>query len=419
MRPFWQTGFGKLVIGGCGLQLGLVLSLAGVTFVLMFCALCVTTNVITLGLAGQLAQTDLPNVPAQAAEPSADVNSLLSEVDFLLTQIEAVQLQEPAAVPPVLPAGGKPVVRAMQSEVSLYSGPGIDYAPVSRLAPGESAEIVGRNVNSTWWLVALSNGSFAWAFNALVTAINVNETIPVVTTPSELVQPASFGVAAVATPPPPAPPAPPTPTSTPTLPPGTPTPAAEVSRQYVEDTAAYQKIKGALLTPPGSLSFSPDGSRFAMTERIRIYTVGLAGAHTDIWLEDNDKLGPMDGLVWSPDGQYLAFVVGFKQKYCRPCRAVGMLNLAEKTITYLTPPDPSLDTDMPRWTQDGRLLINAHGGEPADGVAYVYNIYGESQKAEGIYVLSASHEGQKWFPWRPGRIWQAGVSERADSYNSD
>lgn len=419
MRPFWQTGFGKLVIGGCGLQLGLVLSLAGVTFVLMFCALCVTTNVITLGLAGQLAQTDLPNVPAQAAEPSADVNSLLSEVDFLLTQIEAVQLQEPAAPPPVLPAGGKPIIRAMQSEVSLYSGPGIDYAPVGRLAPGESAEIVGRNVNSTWWLVALSNGSFAWAFNALVTAINVNETIPVVTTPSELVQPASFGVAAVATPPPPPPPGPPTPTPTPTLPPGTPTPAAEVSRQYVEDTAAYQKIKGALLTPPGSLSFSPDGSRFAMTERIRIYTVGLAGAHTDIWLEDNDKLGPMDGLVWSPDGQYLAFVVGFKQKYCRPCRAVGMLNLAEKTITYLTPPDPLLDTDMPRWTQDGRLLVNAHPGEPANGVAYVYNIYGESQKAEGIYVLSASHEGQKWFPWRPGRVWQAGVSERADSYNSD
>lgn len=419
MRPFWQTSFGKLVIGGCGAQLGLMLSLVGLTFVLLFCTVCVTTNVITLGLAGQLVETGSPNVPAPAAEPSADVNSLLSEVDFLLTQIEAVQLQEPAAPPPVLPVGGKPIVRAMQSEVSLYSGPGIDYPPVGRLAPGESADIVGRNVNSTWWLVALPNGSFAWAFNALVTAVNVNETIPVVTTPSELVQPASFGVAAVATPPPPAPPAPPTPTPMPTLPPGTPTPAAEVSRQYVEDTAAYQKVKGALLTPPGSLSFSPDGSRFAMTERIRIYTVGLAGAHTDIWLEDNDKLGPMDGLVWSPDGQYLAFVVGFKQKYCRPCRAVGMLNLAEKTITYLTPPDPRLDTDMPRWTQDGRLLVNAHPGEPADGVAYVYNIYGESQKAEGIYILSASHEGQKWFPWRPGRVWQAGVSERADSYNSD
>jgi hypothetical protein len=98
---------------------------------------------------------------------------------------------------------------------------------------------------------------------------------------------------------------------------------------------------------------------------------------------------------------------------------VGLLNLAEQSITYLTPPEPLLDTDMPRWTQDGRLLINAHPGEPADGVAYIYNIYGESQKAEGIYILSASHEGQKWFPWLPGRIWQAGVSERADSYNSD
>lgn len=419
MRPFWQTEFGKLVIGGCGAQLGLLLSLAGLTFVLLFCAVCVTTNVIILGLAGQPVETGSPNTLAPASEPPADVYSLLAEVDLLLAQIEALQLQEPALPPPVLPAGGKPIVRANQSEVTLYSGPGIDYAPVGRLAAGQSAEIVGRNVNSTWWLVALPNGSFAWAFNALVTAININETIPVVTTPSELVQPASFGVVAAATPLPAQLPSPPTATPTPTLPPGTPTPAAEVSRQYVEDTSAFQRVKASLLTPPGSASFSPDGSRFAMTERIRIYTVGLAGAHTDIWLEDNDKLGPMDGLVWSPDGQYLAFVVGFKQKYCRPCRAVGLLNLAEKSITYLTPPDPSFDTDMPRWTQDGRLLINAHPGEPADGVAYVYNIYGESQKAEGIYVLSASHEGQKWFPWRPGRIWQAGVSERADSYNSD
>jgi hypothetical protein len=98
---------------------------------------------------------------------------------------------------------------------------------------------------------------------------------------------------------------------------------------------------------------------------------------------------------------------------------VAILNPATETITLLDPPETDLDTDMPRWLQDGRLMINAHPGEPADGVAYVYDISGKFQPATGIYVLSASHEGQKWFPWRPGRTWRAGVSERADSYNSD
>ena len=416
MRPFWQTDFGKLVIGGCGAQIGLLFTLVGLAVTLLFCAVCVFTNVVSLGLARQLVQQSAPVAPPEASAAPAEVGSLLQEVEFLLAEVESLQLEEPV-VPSSPPAGGKPMVMAGPNPVSLYSGPGIDYAQVGVLPAGDSVEIVGRNTGSTWWLVALPDGRFVWAFNALVTALNVNDAVPVVTTPSELAQPASFGPVAAASP---TLPAPPTATATPTLPPGTPTPAAQVSRQYVEDMPSYQKVKGSLLVPPVSASISPDGSQIAMTERIRLYTIGTAGAYTDIWLEDTDRLGPIGGVVWSPDGKYIAFVVGFKQhRYCRPCRAVGLLNLAEKSITYLTPPEEHLDTDMPRWTQDGRLLINAHPGEPADGIAYVYNLYGENQKAEGVYVLSASHEGQKWFPWQPGRVWRAGVSERADSYNSD
>lgn len=420
MRPFWQTSFGKLVIGGCGAQIGLLLTLGGLAVVLLFCTVCVITNVLSLGLTHDLVETSPAIIPVAVTSSPAEVSSLLEQVDTLLTEVETWQREELVAPssPPLL-AGGKPMIRAGQNPVSLYSGPDMGNSQMGLLPAGESVEVVGRNNTSSWWLVALPDGRFGWAFNALVTAINVNNTIPVVTTPSELAQPASFSLVAAITPVPTLPP-PPIATPAPTLPPGTPTPAAEVSRQYVEDTAAFMKIKGSLLVPPVSASFSPDGSQFAMTERIKLYTIGTAGAHTDIWLEDTDEMGPIGGVVWSPDGKYIAFVVGFKQRrYCRPCRAVGLLNLAEKSITYLKPPDTQLDTDMPRWTQDGRLLINAHPGEPADGVAYIYNIYGESQKAEGVYILSASNEGQKWFPWRSGRVWQAGVSERADSYNSD
>jgi hypothetical protein len=422
MRPFWQTGFGKLVVGSCGAQIGLLLSLGGLVVVVLFCAVCMVTNVVSLGLTrGLLETSSSATVPASATSSPAEVESLLEQVNALLTEVEALQLEEPLPVPPPpLVAGGKPVIMAGQNPVSLYSSPDIEAEPVALLPTGASVEIVGRNNSSTWWLVALSDGRFAWAFNALVTALNVNDTIPVVTTPSELAQPASFSLVADITPLPPVEPLPPTATPVPTLPPGTPTPAAEASRQYIEDTPAYQRVRASLLVPPVSASFSPDGSQFAMTERIRLYTIGLAGAYTEIWLEDTDREGPVGNVVWSPDGKHIAFVLGFKQhRYCQPCRAVGLLTLAEKSITYLTPPDPKLDTDMPRWTQDGRLLINVYLGEPASGVAYVYNIYGEYQKADGIYTLSASHEGQKWFPWRPGRVWQAGVSERADSYNSD
>lgn len=418
MLPFWKSSFGKLVVGSCGLQVGLLFTLGGMFLSLLICSVCMVINVVSLSLTREMAMSAAPAVPTAAPASSSDeVASLVQEVDLLLSQVES--LQPPAVPAPIAPpAGGKPVIMAVQSQVTLYGGPGIDQEPLDILPPGETREIVGRNQNSTWWLVSLPNGRFGWAFNALVTTLNVTDAVPVVTTPSELAQPAAFAVVAAVSPT--VPPLPPTPTPVPTLPPGTPTPAAEASRQYVEELPAYQRVKAALLSPPVSASISPDGSQIAMTERIRLYTIGTAGAYTDIWLEDTDELGPIGGVVWSPDGKYIAFVVGFKQRrYCRPCRAVGLLNLADRSITYLTPPEEKMDTDMPRWTQDGRLLINVHPGEPADGVAYVYNIYGESQKAEGVYVLSASQEGQKWLPWRPGRVWQAGVSERADSYNSD
>jgi hypothetical protein len=250
-----------------------------------------------------------------------------------------------------------------------------------------------------------------------VATFNAHNSLPIVTNPVELERlVASGAIALIPTPNP-------TPTITPTpfYPPGTPTPAMEAERQYVEDLLSYQKVKTNLLVPPVSASFSPDGSRVAATERIRLYIFMTDGAHTDILFEDNDKRGPLGNVVWSPDGQYIAFDVGFKhQRYCRPCQAVALLHLPDGTVTYLEPPEEDLDTSMPRWLEDGRLMVNAHPlGEPADGVAYVYDLYGNFQEAEGIYLLSSSHQGQKWSPWLPGRTWRAGVTERADSYNSD
>jgi hypothetical protein len=120
-------------------------------------------------------------------------------------------------------------------------------------------------------------------------------------------------------------------------------------------------------------------------------------------------------VVWSPDGEYLAFMVDYKAKKCRPCRAVGLVRMADESIFFLQTPD-NLDSEAPRWTQDGRLVINVHPSEPASGETYIYDVTGRGQKASGLLVLSTSHEGQKWYPWQPGRSWRAGISERPDTY---
>ncbi len=429
MHPLWQTGIGKLIMGGCGLQVGMLFSLGSLVVMSLLCVICISFNFLSIGLT----QPIFMNKPAVndpevvvVAQPLSEEEILLTEINSLLTKVDLLQpetsdsVDTPSLANVQMVIIGNPLATATQPGTDIYSGPGSNYDKVGTLSPGQSLNITGRNSDESWWLVAMPNGLFAWVSNVAVVASNVNETIPVVTLPSALTEADSNtasgnlpGTSATPT-------LTPTVTATPTpaLPPGTPTPLPEDERVYVEALPIYKRIKGNLMVPPVSSSISPDGSRIGVTERIKVYIIAVDGGHTDILFEDNNDMGPLGGIVWSPDGQHLAFLMGFKQKYCKPCRAVVIVNMLDNTMMFLEPPG-DMDTDSPRWTQDGRLLVNAHPGESADGVAYVYNIYGESQIAEGTYYLSSSHEGQKSYPWLPGRVWRAGVSERADSYNSD
>ncbi len=411
MPAFWRTRTGKLFIGGCGSQIGLFFALGGLLVILLFCSICISVNVASAGVRRLLAGPVATANPAGAAP--ADMEATLAEINRLLSELEL--LQTSGAIAPVPLQTEKPIAVANQAGVALFSGPGAQYDQVGVLPAGARLDLVGRNVNASWWLAAAPNGLFAWVSAAAVTTSAGSDALPVVAIPNQLVQAVSNSSpgsdAAADIPPATVPP-------TPTLPPGTPTPAIDQERQFVEKLSAYQRVKAALLVPPVSASLSPDGSRVAMTEGIKLYTVTTAGAHTDIWLEENAELKPAGGALWSPDGQYLAVVVDFKNRPCPPCRAVAVLNLADDTITFLETAE-GLDTDAPRWTQDGRILVNAHPGEPADGITYVFDRYGLGQPATGDYILSSSHEGQKWSPWLPGRTWRAGVSERADSYYQD
>ncbi|MCB0175256.1 MAG: PD40 domain-containing protein [Anaerolineae bacterium] len=417
MYPFWNSNFGKIIIGGCGTQLGLLMATAGVLAITVVCGVCAFANLLTLnlsqGLAGQPTSSLVEQVSFQPPPPNPAVQSLIAEVDALTNELDAGQSQ--GSTLPFIPpeVAGQALAIAAQQPVVLYDGPGADFGQVGILPVGQRLNITGRSSDSNWWLVALPDGRFAWLSNQAATILNASTAIPVASVPSQLAQPAAASGSAMAAAT--TAPAGPVATPTPALPPGTPTPGAEASRENVEDTPAYQTIKWQLMIPPQSASFSPDGDQVALTEGIKLYTFRAAGSYPTIWLSDTDELRPLGGAVWSPDGQYLAFVIEIKPPKCNLCHSVGVVNMATGELFYLEGPN-GLQTDAPRWTQDGRILVNAHPGEPADGITYVYNVYGEGQEATGIYTLSASHEGQKWYPWLPGRVWQAGVSERPDSY---
>lgn len=422
---------GKLIVGGCGTQLGLLVACGGLAALLVVCAMCGFVNVVTLGVAQDVAL--LPQTPTATTTvvptPTSEVlDSLLSQVLLLSGEVNTLRSNIPAEVvpptsTPTPTATPIPFVVANMSGINLRSGPGKDYSRVGVLEPGKSLEIVGRNEFSTWWLVATPEGLFAWVSADLVTTNNATEAIPVVTIPSLLAwgtpgvpgagDTQITGATIVSTPG-----APGQLTPRDVVPEGTPTATIGDARIFVEEMPAYKRLTAHLLVPPVSESVSPHGDMIAITEKIKLYTVTTDGALSQIWLEDTDKIGPIGNIAWSPDGDYLALVIGYKEKYCKPCEGVVVIRLADGKITYLEHPG-DLDLDAPRWTQDGHILANAHPGEPASGIAYEFDVSGHGQLAQGAYVLSASHEGQKWYPWRPGKTWLVGSSERADSYNAD
>ena len=414
MDPFLRRKTGKLFIGGCGLQLGLLFSLTGVVTILLICALCGFFNLLAFGLTEPVAEP--VTIALEAAPPSEEVELLQQEMDFLLARVSYLRENPPVIPIPTatpIPPPPKPVAVASQSGVNLRSGPAINYPRIGSLPLGGSLEIVGRTEDFSWWLVSTPSGGVAWVSDMAVAAANVNDSIPVVSIPALYVQPgagvpsvssASFPTTLPST-------------GQPALPAGTPTPAASLSRRFVQDTMGYKQLIRRMMLPTVSESFSPQGDQIAITERIKLYTIPPDGASSQVWLEDDDTIDLVGGAIWSPDGRYLAFVAN-QIGDCAPCRRVGLVRMADGQISYLEPP-PQAGLDLPRWTQEGRLLVTAYSDEPAWSKVYIYDISGQGQEADGLYVLSSSHDGQKWFPWLPGKTWPADNLQGGDSYYRD
>lgn len=174
--------------------------------------------------------------------------------------------------------------------------------------------------------------------------------------------------------------------------------APATSDDLAAAVAAMAKV-GAAFSP----SISPAGDRVAFVTRLsgtpQLWTVSTKGGWPDQVTALDD---PVDGVIWSPDGKWLAFAV----------RPGG----GENSQVYLVRPD---GRDLRRitdggkesnwltgWGHDGRLLTLASNRRGRDAMdAYVYDVArGELRLAAenaGIgYFTDVSRDGRRAVLWR-------------------
>jgi hypothetical protein len=96
MHPFFRTKTGQLFVGGCGTQVGMFLTCGTLFIVVAFCAICVSANILSLGIFQQVAEPAAVNItPVIQVQPASsdEVDSLLSQVNALLGELEIVETE--------------------------------------------------------------------------------------------------------------------------------------------------------------------------------------------------------------------------------------------------------------------------------------------------------------------------------------
>lgn len=91
-------------------------------------------------------------------------------------------LPENTPTPEETPSPAPPVATANQDSNCRF-GPGPVYNVTGYLLTGKSAPIVGRNAESTWWVIVTDNGARCWVWDNLVTVSGDTSGVPVVDAP--------------------------------------------------------------------------------------------------------------------------------------------------------------------------------------------------------------------------------------------
>lgn len=187
IRHLWQTTFGKLAIFG-----SIAAGLIGLCLVCVMCSALAGSKDKTQDTASRSNEVVIETIETRPVEPSErevtptstepTATALLATETALPTATTAPSIENsPTAVL-------KPVVWAENSHINLRSGPGPAYDAIGVLTAGDTLDIVGRNADSSWWQVATPAG-LAWVAANVVTAGNIDETIPVIDVPAPIIPP--------------------------------------------------------------------------------------------------------------------------------------------------------------------------------------------------------------------------------------
>lgn len=98
----------------------------------------------------------------QPIQPSKVAMPLPTATPAPSTAQVALALPTPTNTPP-----STPQVSANKS-INVRSGPGTDYPVIHALQTGAIAEVVGKNLDESWWQVSLADGTTGWVYASLV-----------------------------------------------------------------------------------------------------------------------------------------------------------------------------------------------------------------------------------------------------------
>ncbi len=140
-----------------------------------------------------LMQAPTPNeFPPRPTSPAAPlIPSVSVTVAPSLTPVPTLTL-----TPTLRPTPSVPQVTPISVNVNCRSGPDVAYSAVSALLFGQTAQIDGRNEDSSWWYIydPANAGQFCWVAASVVTTSGNLSGLPIIAPPAAIVTDVTVGV---------------------------------------------------------------------------------------------------------------------------------------------------------------------------------------------------------------------------------
>lgn len=128
-----------------------------------------------------------PALPTLVPSPPSSPTAVPSLSPTPLPQPTAtntlVPTPTPIPSPTAVPAPVVQVPLTSTNAINVRSGPGTDYPVLGQFEPGQTAPVLGRNNDTSWWEVSLTDNSLGWVFGELVTLSGSPQAIPVAEAP--------------------------------------------------------------------------------------------------------------------------------------------------------------------------------------------------------------------------------------------